>query len=358
MIGGAQRSVKFDDPNASTIHVLTQIWQRVLRRSNISPVETFHDLGGGDERADEIFAEIAQALGRQLPTATIHYATTIAALAAVLEQPGLPKFPPFVKLRAGSEKTPVLIAHGLGGRASFTELARHIHTEHPVYGIQAKGVDGLEEPFARIEDMAAFYLDELEKIQSEGPYILIGYSFGGLVALEMAQRLAVQGGNVALLALVDSYPHPRYLAPGQRIELGIRRIKLHASHLMREPTRAALAQVLSGFKDRLHVAERQKPIMLRGENSPLSLVRTIERVKQNDLVALKRYRPSFYRGKIRFIRPAVPTFLPSDPVAVWNKLAAEVEVETVPGDHLGMIADHFESLAAVLTRYVREASAE
>jgi thioesterase domain-containing protein len=80
------------------------------------------------------------------------------------------------------------------------------------------------------------------------------------------------------------------------------------------------------------------------------------RNREADFLALRRYRPWFYRGKIKFVRPESNSYLPNHPDAVWKKLAAELEVETVPGDHLGMVGTHFESLAAVLTRYVNEAS--
>jgi thioesterase domain-containing protein len=70
---------------------------------------------------------------------------------------------------------------------------------------------------------------------------------------------------------------------------------------------------------------------------------------------MAHYRPRFYRGKIRFVRPEGDNYLPSDPAALWKGLAAELDVEIVPGDHLGMVNTHFESLAAVLTRYVKEA---
>jgi acetoacetyl-CoA synthetase len=115
------------------------------------------------------------------------------------------------------------MAHVLGGCASFSRLAKHIRTGHPIYGIQAKGVDGMEESFDRIEDMAQFYLDALNELQPQGPYSLIGYSFGGLVALEVAQRLSEDGRNVGLLARVDANPDPRYLSAGQRLRLSAQR---------------------------------------------------------------------------------------------------------------------------------------
>jgi hypothetical protein len=72
-------------------------------------------------------------------------------------------------------------------------------------------------------------------------------------------------------------------------------------------------------------------------------------------VALERYRPTVYRGKINFVRPEANSYLPNDPTAIWKRLATELEIETVPGDHLGMVGTHFKSLAAVLTHYVEEA---
>ena len=74
--------------------------------------------------------------------------------------------------------------------------------------------------------------------------------------------------------------------------------------------------------------------------------------------ALKRYRPHYYSGKIKFVRAEISSDFPDDPVAVWANLAAEFEVETVPGDHLGILTTHFESLGSVLSRYLQEACCE
>jgi acetoacetyl-CoA synthetase len=335
------------------IDVLTQIWQRVLQRSPIDSEDNFFDLGGKDSSADSIFAEIAQVCGRELPSATICYAPTIAALAALLEQPDLPRYSPFVPLKQGAEKPPIIIAHGLGGRASFSELAKHIRTGHPIYGIQAKGVDGMEEPFERIEDMAQFYLDALNQLQPEGPYILIGYSFGGLVALEMAQRLSGDGKKIALLVLIDTYPHPRWFPPGQRLWLTAKRTRGHISDLTDMPIRGAFSSVVQALKRRLHIAAHRR--IVPPGRSRLSFAETTLRVKESDFLALERYRPRFYEGKIRFVKPQTNSYLPNDPTALWKTLATELEVETVPGDHLAMVGTRFASLAAVLTRYVEEA---
>ena len=243
--------VQSGNSTAATVEALARIWERVLGRSPIGAEETFGDLGGNDGLVDGLFAEIAQTFHRELPSATICYAPTISALARLLELPTLPHFSPFVPLKEGRTKPPVLIVHGVGGRASFGVLAKHIRTENPIYGVQAKGVDGMEKPFGRIEDMAEYYLDALRGLESNGPYILIGYSFGGLIALEMAQRLSERGKQIALLAMLDTYPHPRHLSPTQRLWLGLKRIDHHLSDLRRKPLEAATGELVGMLKRRL-----------------------------------------------------------------------------------------------------------
>jgi thioesterase domain-containing protein len=87
----------------------------------------------------------------------------------------------------------------------------------------------------------------------------------------------------------------------------------------------------------------------------LSLARTTLQVQKKAYLALARYRPQPYPGKIKFVKSESDSYFPGDPVPVWANLAASLEVETVPGSHLNMVTTHFESLAAVLSRYVNEA---
>jgi acetoacetyl-CoA synthetase len=329
---------------SSSLELLTRIWQQVLQRSEIGPDDDFFDLCSDDARIDLIFAEINRAFGRELPSATICYARTIASLARVLDGDEfglnrLPSFPSFVQLKSGEKKSPIFILPGVGGRASFSDLAKNMQTERAIYGLQAKGVDGRAQPLERIEDMADFYLSELRGLQPRGPYFLIGYSFGGLLALEMAQRLLAGGDAMALLAMMDTFPDPRYFPLAEKLRLGMRRLK-------------------TGLPDRLHLRKAPYSTVTGSEVSPLplSFAATMERVKASDCRALAHYRPRFYQGTIKFVMPVVRSFLPSDPGAIWRKLSAQLDMESVPGDHAGMVATHFKSLAAVLSRYVREAS--
>ncbi len=345
--------------STTMIDVLTEIWQRVLQRSTIDrpigPEDNFFDLGGNDSLVDSLFAEIEQACGRELPSAIICHAPTIATLAALLEQPTLPRLPPFFRVKTGSDKPPILIVSGLGSRPIPVQLAKHIRTGHPVYSIQARGIDGMEEPFERMEDMAEFYLGALNQLQPHGPYILVGYSFGGLLALEMAQRLSREGKEVALLALMATFAHPRYFPPGQRLRLLAKRTRNRISFVTRTSIQGAASHFVRALQRRWRIARaRLRTPSRETSRLPLSFAETLLRVEASDLVALAHYRPRFYGGKIRFMRAEGEHYYPSDPAALWKELAAELEIDTVPGDHVEMINTHFESLAAVLTRYVKE----
>jgi thioesterase domain-containing protein/acyl carrier protein len=340
---------------SGAIDALTTIWQRVLQRPSVGLEDPFFDVGGDPSSAIRLFAEIAKEFGRELPPETIYQAPTVAALGALLENSAKPLLPPLALLKTGSEAPPVFITHGLGGSIlEFFAAVRHINSSHPIYGIQAKGTDGLQDPLDRIEDMAQFYLDAIREVQPRGPYLLIGYSLGGLVTLEMAQRLSERGEKVALLAMLDAYPFRSYLPFPQRVKLMSRRARYHASSAMKLPARQAVTYFL-------HPAQRQAHNSLDGREdacqSSATIVGAAARVRDSANLALMRYRPRFYDGTIKFVRAEIESEFPDDPVAVWAKLAREFEVETVPGDHQGILNTHFESLASVLSRYLREAFA-
>src|ERR1700733_13690591 len=142
------------------VEVLAPIWQRVLQLQSVGVNDDFFDLGGNSSLALQLFNEIAQVCDRELPPVTIYQAPTIAALAALLEQPTTPRFPALVLLKPGAANPPVFIAHGLGGSVmDFFQPVRHIQADHAIYGLQTRGIDGVDEPLESIEDMARFYLD-------------------------------------------------------------------------------------------------------------------------------------------------------------------------------------------------------
>lgn len=340
----------------TTIETLTSIWQHVLQRSPIGPDENFFELGGTDPLADQLFSEIAQAYGRLIPSATIGHAPTIAALAAVLQEPNSPHFDSIVQIKNGDEQTPVFIAPGLSGNVQFFKLAKHICTRHSIYGIQAPGIDGQEQPLERVEDMARFYVDSICERWRHDPYILIGYSFGGIVALEMAQLLLEQKKTVGLLVLLDAYPHRRYLSRDLRRRLFVQRLKGHVRIMRDLPLPSVPSYFSSGLKRMLHLAAPLPESNNAGDASRATFAQTIPWVKQKAYAAYERYQPRFYPGKVAFVTTETKSFFPGDPTAVWGNLISELVVDVIPGDHLDIATTEFEGLASILTRYLSQYS--
>jgi thioesterase domain-containing protein len=324
------------------VDVLTSIWQRVLRRSPIGVDENFFDLGGDPESANRLFHEIAEQWGRNLSPLTIYHAPTIAALAIVLEELAPPRFPPLVRLRAGTEGLPVFLFPGLGGDVmGFFELVKQIRTANSIYGMQSRGIDGVEKPFVRMQDLCHYHFDAIKQLQPRGPYLLVGYSSGGVVALELARRLTEHGDEVGLLAMIDSYPPLSLLTSRQFLKLKVIRQKHRIAAMIRH-----------GLDNSRHRGETQ------GER-PRVEIPVIQAApnfqEENDYRVLETFQPRFYDGTITFIRAENDWTYPLDPNAIWAPWAKELRVETMPGDHLEMIKTHSATLGAALSRYLQEA---
>jgi acetoacetyl-CoA synthetase len=329
----------------SALQLLLPIWQRLLQRPSILATDNFFALGGNPASAAQLFAEIGRLSGRHLTPLLIYSAPTIEALAALLESPDPPRIPPLVLLKHGNQKPPIFIAHGLGGTVfDLFHLVERIDCQQPIYGMQARGLDGMDEPLTSVEAMAQFQLEAIKQLQPQGPYFLIGYSLGGLVALEIARHLSVGGEKVALLALVDSYPHRKQLGLIQKMLLSFRLAKRRVW----SPQSSASRRTRSDFSE-------SKDGNTFQTNQSTSMSGVAERMRDAAYLALKRHRPQFYRGEIKFVRAEISTEFPDNPVAVWSHLAEQVSVETIPGGHWSMLTKQCEKLGSTLTRYVREA---
>jgi len=185
---------------------------------------------------------------------------------------------------------------------------------------------------------------------------LVGYSFGGLVALEMAQCLLDAGKHVALLVLIDAYPHPRYLPWWQRQRLVLTRARGHFNRMRELPLRSAWAYFSRGLERRLHITRTLEESLGSPLNLPFAAA-ALQRVKQNAFVAYANYEPRFYRGKLNFVTAEKKSFFPEDPASVWSALASELEVEVIPGHHLNIVTTEFKPLASALTRSIQRVTA-
>ena len=199
---------------------LLAVWMRVFERPDLGVLDDFFELGGHSLLAMRLIAA-CQAEFRQAPespavTAAVQRlnlrqllaAPTVATLAqAFVESPSsaVEATLPLVPLRVEGTRAPVFCIHPQGGTVMcFTEFARHLPAGVPVYGLQAPGLEPGEQALDDITALARHHLAAIRQVQPRGPYQLVGYSAGGLIAHAMAHQLHQEDAEVALLALIDS----------------------------------------------------------------------------------------------------------------------------------------------------------
>lgn len=186
---------------------LVQIWEELLGVSPISVTDDFFDLGGHSLLAVRLVAQIRKQLGRDLPLSALFQGATIDRLARLLNQNADDAlWSPLVPIQPAGTRRPVFCVHAIGGDVlGYTDLSRQLGADQPMYGLRAPQLSDIGGQEVTIEDMATSYIDALRSVQPEGPYLLIGWSFGGTVAFEMAQQLHKHGECMGMLALLDSY---------------------------------------------------------------------------------------------------------------------------------------------------------
>jgi acetoacetyl-CoA synthetase len=336
---------------------LIDIWQSVFHISPLGPDDDFFELGGDSLLAVGLFLEIERRLGVRVPLTTIYDAPTIGALAEQIALEKCPVFSPLVCLRQGG--APLFIVHGIGGSVmEFAKLGAHLDEGHALYAIQPKGIDGNQEPLRSIDEMAEYYLDALRSVQPAGPYRLGGYSFGGIVAVEMARRLKHAGEPVELVVLIDAYAHPLTWPLPTRLVVLTNRAKQRALVLARQGLRETTHQILATLRARI-VRRRPSASAAPAQPRPRRWLRkptiemppVLQAVYDASEIALENHTPRAYPGRIVFLRAATtnPVF-PPDPRTVWGRLARGMDVYTIAGDHLSMMNEHVADVAAVLSR--------
>ncbi len=180
---------------------LEEIWGEVLENRGIRSSDDFFSLGGDSLLAMEMLEEIEQRLGCSLSPGVLIQAPTIEALAAVIRggsADGLPD------TKAG--EPPLFLAYPLGGTSlRYRWLMAELRNDLTIHALEAPWWDGKPSEIRTVEQLARHHVAEIQALQPEGPYLLAGSSFGGVVALEIARALVAQGQQVALLAVFDTY---------------------------------------------------------------------------------------------------------------------------------------------------------
>ncbi|SLM49151.1 putative Multi-domain non-ribosomal peptide synthetase [Nitrospira japonica] len=187
---------------------LTALWQQVLGVQEIGIHDNFFDLGGHSFKAAQLFFQLEAVFGRQLPLATLFQAPTVADLAAVLTQANwTPPWQSLVAIQAEGVSTPLFMVPGVGGNVLvFAKLAKLLGADQPIYGLQARGLDGMEAPFTSVPDMATHYVQAMKQVHPQGPFLIAGVCTGGLIAYEMARQLRAEKKDVTIFMLDTWHP--------------------------------------------------------------------------------------------------------------------------------------------------------
>ena len=205
---------KYAAPETDTEKLVAGIWAEFLGIEKIGIYDNFFELGGHSLIAVQVMTRIEGETGIRLPLASLFVSSTIEKLSKLLEK-GVKSitWDSLVPIKPGGSKMPMYMVHGAGLNVLlFNTLAMNMSPDQPVYGLQAKGLNGIEEPLNNIEDIAAHYIAAIRQQNPDGPYALAGYSFGGIIAWEMAKQLLQMGKEVKMLAMFDTYAYrsPHY----------------------------------------------------------------------------------------------------------------------------------------------------
>jgi aspartate racemase len=331
---------------------LTSLWEEVLGIRPIGVTDNFFELGGHSLAAVRLFSLIEKRLGKKVPLATVFQGATIEHLAKILHQrTTAPPHSSLVAIQPTGNRRPFFLIHPAGGHVfPYVHLAHYLGSDQPCYGLQARGLEEGQTPHLRIEDMAAYYIEALRTVQPQGPYLLGGWSMGGVVALEMAQQFQALGQRVALLALLDTriptadeelddesfdarllIDFVRYFG----LSLDLR------DSLARLPKHELLARVL----------EHAKRAGLMPADIEVSQAQPFIELCKADFRATQNYVLHHYPGRITLFKAGQELAgTSSDPTLGWSEWAAEgVDVHVVPGNHATMVyKPHVEVLAEEL----------
>ncbi|NJP06799.1 MAG: acyltransferase domain-containing protein [Chloroflexaceae bacterium] len=328
-----------------TEQAIARIWQEVLFIENIGIHEDFFDLGGSSLIAIALAARISERFQMsELGAQTLLNAPTIAELAKIIDaaaptaqhQPAAPgslTLPPsLVRLKQGNPKvSPLFLVHPIEGHVFvYRTLAQILQTERPIYAFQAPGIDQKDVVFTDIKDIAAHYIAALRTLQPQGPYMLGGFSFGGMVAFEMAQQLQAQQQAVDLLFLIDtpSINNPLFSLDDDAAILSflsaslfqLNEHRLSPEELRGLPFEQQVAALMARIEQSTHAALPLTP----------DQIHTIVQVVKSNHQAITRYAPQRYNGQMVVFQAMDPCQITS----YWLNLAEQGGyLITIPGNH-------------------------
>jgi len=320
---------------------MARLWAQVLGRESVGVREDFFDLGGHSLLALRLTSRIEKEFGKKLTLTALIQAPTVEEMVRLIQQDD-GTWSPLVALQPAGAKPKLFFVHGLGGTVMrFHDLARHMAPDQPFWCFQAQGIDGRLPVLNQVDEIAALYCEHLRKAQSEGPYYLGGYSFGGLVALEMARRLAASGHEIGVLALVDTY----FVGQNESTSLLTRFFSLSTEQKLAYLKKRAM-RYRRGIKRRIDA---------------LSLPVPVKKVREACAVAERKYRPSPVSVPLTLFRASEKALRGLDASQNgWHHYAAGgLEIHEIDGDHGNILNEpNVRQLAAAMRAKLARARME
>jgi aspartate racemase len=315
-----------------------------------------------------LFAEIEKQFNKRLPLSSLFENPTIEHLASLIDKRSpSTSVSSLVGIQPHGSRLPFFCVHEFFGDVlCYVNLARHLGRDQPLYALQARGLDGTEEPLADIGKMAAHYIEEIRAVQPHGPYALGGLCFGGVVAFEMAQQLRLKGEAVCLLALLDSAARTErgkaawcwnFLRnlPGKIPSWVIGSLQLNRGQwgtLIRQKIRTTGASVRHALRPSGNGSHQDDiPVGVQELGDFFHFSEQHRKVALVQYRALMQYTPRVYPGRVTLFRARMQPFFSSNAADMgWRKLAAGgLDIKIVPGNHLGMLQEpHVKVLAEQL----------
>jgi amino acid adenylation domain-containing protein len=318
--------------------LVADIWTEFLGIENIGIHNNFFELGGHSLIALQVMTRIELKTGKRLPLASLFENPTVEKLAQLLEPDAKPvTWDSLVPIKSKGNKMPLYMVHGAGLNVLlFNTLAMHLDDDQPVYGLQAKGLDGIEEPLDSIEAIAAHYIKEITQQNPTGPYALAGYSFGGIIAYEMARQLETSGKEVKMLAMFDTYAYrsPHFDPPLTKLYKKTRFFKdkiLYTFKLengvkgISDRARSVKRKIIRAYWD-LRYGEDQKQTGFFGYSNKVD--------KMNEFAG-RHYQLKPHHIAVELFRAEKRTFYMDDfEYLGWKPYALKgVHIHNIPGEH-------------------------
>jgi len=340
------------DPLEAT---LIAIWEAVLKVRPVGRTQNFFDLGGHSILAAKVFALMEKKLGTALPLAALFHAPTVEKLADVIRKSNWkPLWSSLVAIRPAGTKSPFFIVHPIGGNVlNFAGFCGHFGPDRPIYGLQARGLNNEEAPHTSIQEMASDYVCSIRSVQPEGPYLIGGFSAGGVVAFEMAQQLRAAGQQVATLALLDTEAPLLPQAEGPSVVRAtdwVRTFKLNLYYASRMRLKEFLIRKAINFRTRTRLMMWN--MRERRGTQPARLT-----AEEGFLLAMKRYVPRPYAGNA-ILFCAGDAFRNPPPRVAWQGLIeGDLDIHPISGDHDTILQEpHIGVLARLLESCIETTS--